>query len=57
VSKHFFDVKDVLGLVILHCSFPVSKGMEGYSVQPWILQLKSDSFALVCEVNSKYSKR
>ncbi len=39
MSKHSLDVENVLGLVIFHCSFPVSKRVKSYSLESGLLLL------------------
>jgi hypothetical protein len=46
VTEELHDVKNVLGLVVFHCGFPVSEGVEFDLEEPWVLQLGGGAFAL-----------
>ena len=52
VAKDLHDVKNVFGSVVFYGSFPMSKRVEGYSLQPWILQFLGDAFSLLAVVVS-----
>ena len=57
VAKDLHDVKDVFGSVVFNGSFPMSKRVEGYSFQPWILQFLGDAFSLLAVVVSVMVQR
>ena len=37
VAEELHDVKQV-SLMVFHCGFPMTKGVEGYSEQAWVLE-------------------
>ncbi len=50
MTKEFFDIDYVLGLMVEHCRLPMSESVEGYLMDPRILQLGSYSLAGGAEI-------
>ena len=55
-AKLLLHVKQVFGFEKEHCCVEVSKGVKGYSFNPWILQFAGDSSSLGDEVFSELVK-
>jgi hypothetical protein len=56
VPKALLNVQDVFGFVVFHASEPVTQCVEGYPIEPWVLNLLADPVALPHETFSHSSE-
>lgn len=54
VAKDIFNMEDVSGFAVLHCSFPVAESMERDLIYSGAFEFCTYSFALVLKVVSHH---